>query len=63
MPYSSLNFFPKNWAFNIGWHEAPGQRIDSYVTPKGCLTKPGMANHAARHDADWAGIEAAMPKP
>lgn len=63
LPYSSLYFFPKYWAFNIGWHEAPERRIDSYVAPKGCLTKPGMANHAGRHDADWTGIEAAMLKP
>jgi hypothetical protein len=23
-------------------HEKPERRIDSYVKPKGCLTKPGM---------------------
>ena len=60
LPYSSLFFFPKYWAFNIGWHEAPERRIDSYVQPKGCLTKPGMANHIGRHESEWAGIEAAM---
>ncbi|TNE35992.1 MAG: hypothetical protein EP348_07890 [Alphaproteobacteria bacterium] len=52
LPYSSLYFYPKMAAFNIGWHEAPVRRIDSYLAPKGCLTKPGMANHAGRHN-DW----------
>ncbi len=60
LPYSSLEFFPRLWAFNIQWREDPERRIDSYVTPKGCLTKPGMANHAGRHDAEWAGIERAI---
>lgn len=60
LPYSTLCFFPKNWAFNIGWREDPERRIDSYVSPKGCLTKPGMANHAGSHAEEWAGIERAM---
>jgi hypothetical protein len=34
LPYSSLFFFPRYWAFNIGWHEAPERRIDSYVQPR-----------------------------
>ena len=41
LPYSKLWFFPKLWAFNLSWHERPARRIDSYATPKGCLTKPG----------------------
>lgn len=52
LPYSRLQFFPKLCAFNIGWHEAPDRRIDSFIAPRGCLTKPGMANHGGRH-ADW----------
>lgn len=35
LPYSSLCFYPKYWAFNISWHEKPERRIDSYVEPKG----------------------------
>ena len=54
LPYSSLYFFPKYWAFNIGWHEKPERRIDSYIEPVGCLTKPGMANHGGSHEAEWA---------
>lgn len=57
--YSSLYFFPKYWAFNFSWHEAPERRIDSYVQPKGCLTKPGMANHDGSHEAEWRGIVSA----
>lgn len=52
LPYSSLYFFPKLAAFNIQWHEKPVRRIDSYVAPKGCLTRPGMENHAGDH-SDW----------
>ena len=60
LPYSSLYFFPKYWAFNITWHEAPERRIDSYVTPRGCLTRPGMDNFEGSHAAEWAGIERAF---
>jgi hypothetical protein len=35
LPYSTLYFFPTNWAVNIGWHERPQRRIDSYAEPKG----------------------------
>ncbi|WP_126176777.1 hypothetical protein [Tsuneonella rigui] len=35
LPYSSLHFFPKLWAVNVGWHEVPERRIDSYAVPKG----------------------------
>lgn len=33
--YSTLYFFPTYWAVNIGWHERPKRRIDSYAEPKG----------------------------
>jgi hypothetical protein len=35
LPYSQLQFFPKLAAFNIGWHEQPRRRIDSFIAPKG----------------------------
>lgn len=55
LPYSSLNFFPKRAAFNIQWHENPKRHIDSYIAPRGNLTKPGKSNHGGNHsDAyDW----------
>lgn len=56
LPYSSLYFFPKLWAFNLSWHEAHERRIDSYAAPKGCLTKPGMANHEGSHEAEWQSL-------
>ena len=56
LPYSSMYFFPKLAAFNLTWHEAPERRIDSYVAPKGCLTKQGMANQTADHSALYAGF-------
>lgn len=52
LPYSKMYFFPKLAAFNLTWHENPQRRIDSYVNPKGCLTRPGMANHEGSH-AEW----------
>lgn len=52
LPYSHLQFFPKLAAFNIQWHEKPLRRIDSFIQPRGCLTKPGMPGHSASH-ADW----------
>ena len=52
LPYHHLQFFPKLAAFNIGWREEPARRIDSFIKPMGCLTKPGYANHGGRH-ADW----------
>ena len=56
LPYSAMEFFPKYWAFNLSWHERPKRRIDSFATPKGCLTKPGMANNDGDHSAEWRGI-------
>jgi hypothetical protein len=35
LPYSTLCFFPTYWAVNIGWHERPQRRIDSYAERKG----------------------------
>lgn len=52
LPYGHLEFYPKLAAFNIQWHERPRRRIDSFIKPRGCLTKPGMSNHAGSH-ADW----------
>ena len=49
LPYSELQFFPKLAAFNIGWHERPKRRIDSFITPRGCLTRPGMESHEGDH--------------
>lgn len=58
LPYGSLYFFTKLGAFNIGWHEQPERRIDSYVLPKGCLTAPGMANHGGKHADQYLGFPA-----
>lgn len=62
LPYSNLYFFPKLAAFNIGWHESPERRIDSYITPKGCLTKPGLDNHLGSHSAEYPGFPALLIK-
>lgn len=52
LDYSHLQFFPKLCAFNVQWHEGRFRKIESYVKPKGCLTRPGMKNHTAPH-AKW----------
>lgn len=57
LPYSTIEFFKTQWAFNIGWHEKPQRTIHSWYRPgPRLLTKPGMANHAGRHEDAWAGI-------
>ncbi|HCB74935.1 MAG TPA: hypothetical protein DEP91_01970 [Sphingomonas bacterium] len=57
LPYSTMEFFPVYWAFNLNWHEAPARMIYSHVPDaRGYLTKPGMANHEGSHEAEWAGI-------
>lgn len=56
LPYASLCFFPKLWAFNIQWHERPVRRISSYIAPRGVLTKAGMANHEGSHAASYNGF-------
>jgi hypothetical protein len=38
LPYSSAQFYPHYWAFNIQWHERPQRRIDSFAEPKGRWT-------------------------
>lgn len=54
LPYGSLCFFPKLWAVNIQWHEAPRRDIRSYTVPKGLLTRPGMDNYEADHSTLYA---------
>ncbi|MDQ3125630.1 MAG: hypothetical protein M3Q74_08510 [Pseudomonadota bacterium] len=56
LPYSTLYFFPKLTAFNIQWREEPERRIDSYVAPKGCLTRSGMDNHGGDHSAAYRNL-------
>ena len=56
LPYSVLYFYPALGAFNISWHEEPERRIDSYIEPRGTLTKVGMANHAGSHAARVFGV-------
>jgi len=51
-----MEFFPKLWAFNIQWHERPKRIISSYTSPRGVLTKPGMANHEGSHADQYEGF-------
>ena len=54
--YAHLQFFPKLCAFNIQSHDKKLRRIDSFIEPKGCLTKPGMENHGECHSAWYDGF-------
>ncbi|MGO4565738.1 hypothetical protein AB4Z52_11870 [Rhizobium sp. 2YAF20] len=56
LPYSTLQFFPKLWAVNIGWHEKPVREISSYAMPRGILTRPGMANWQGDHSSAYEGF-------
>jgi len=47
--YSEMYFFPKLAVFNINWSSKLVKRIDSYVAPRGCSTKPGDENHSGSH--------------
>lgn len=60
LPYGHLEFYPKLCAVNIQWQERPRRRIDSFIQPRGCLTKPGMPNHPGSH-ADWYDGFPALP--
>jgi hypothetical protein len=52
LAYGHLEFYPKLCAFNIQWCEGPARRIDSFIKPRGCLTKPGLSNHRGDH-SNW----------
>lgn len=47
--YSSQFYHPKLAAFNIRWAPVPEKTIQSYIAPKGYLTRPGMQNHTGSH--------------
>lgn len=58
LAYGHMEFYPRLCAFNIQWSERPRRRIDSFIQPRGCLTRPGMANHAGDHSRWYAGFPA-----
>ena len=56
LPYNEMTFFRHFWAFNINWRENPVRQIYNWMEVPRWLTKPGMENHAGRHEQFWAGI-------
>lgn len=57
LPYSSMEFFPVRWAFNLQWHEKPLRMIYSHIPDaRGYLTKPGMPEHDDSHRDLWEPI-------
>lgn len=61
LPYAAIEMFPRYWAMNLTWHEAPQRTISSFAAPRGVLTRPGMANWAGAHTAEWQAIDEALP--
>jgi hypothetical protein len=51
LPYAHLQFYPKLAAFNILWRERDRDGIESFIAPKGFLTRPGMADFEGDHAA------------
>lgn len=59
LPYSTMQFFPKLWACNLGWHERPARTIYSYIDgEKGFLSRPGDEGHDESHEPTWSRIAA-----
>lgn len=56
LPYSSMQFFPKLCAFNIGWRENPVRTIHSFIEPKGALFRAGVPEQG-----EHAGMYADFP--
>ena len=57
LPYSKLCFFPKLVPPSTSSGTTrPARRIDSYVNPKGCLTRPGMPGFEDDHAETYAGF-------
>ena len=57
LPYSGMTFYPKYWAFNIGWHEQPSRSIFSSIPPKtGYITRAGWDNNGGSHETLWLGL-------
>jgi len=52
LPYAHLQLYPKLAAFNILWRERDCDGIESYIAPRGLLTRPGMAGFEGGH-AEW----------
>ena len=64
LPYDELEFFPRFAAFNYGHGESQDRRILSFIPPRrGVLTKPGMANAAGDHSAEYAEWLATLETP
>lgn len=52
LPYAHMQFYPKLCAFNVLWREEGCAGIDSFIAPRGLLTRPGMPNFQGDH-ANW----------
>lgn len=63
LPYAHMQVFPKLCAFNIQWRERDCDGIQSFVVPRGFLTRPGMANFAGDHSEWYGGFPGLVPQP
>ncbi len=58
--YAHMQFYPKLCAFNILWREKGCDGIESFIAPRGKLTKPGMSNFEDDHSKWYRGFPAAV---
>lgn len=56
LPYSTLEFFPTYWAFNINWSERPKRDIYSYANPKGWLHRSSKGDPEVDRSNLWTDI-------
>jgi len=62
LPYSNVQFLPKLAAIRLQWHQRPKRRIESFLKPRGVLTKPGMANQDSSHRDSYKDFPASALK-
>ncbi len=56
LPYAHLQFYPKLCAFNILWREQGCDGIESFIAPRGFLTRPSMPNFLDDHSHWYEGF-------
>jgi hypothetical protein len=57
-----VQFLPKLAAIRLQWHQKPQRRIESFLKPRGVLTKPGLANQDGSHRESYKDFPASALK-
>jgi hypothetical protein len=56
-----MQFYPTPAAFNLLWREEGCDGIESFIAPRGFLTRPGMPNFAGDHAETYEGFPPVGP--